>query len=438
MTEHRISLDLVARMRDGTGHSIFGASVSPMFLNCSGSLIPNVMAPDEAGFDAAWGTVAHSIAEQWLKAGRPPEHLLGKNEFIESGDWGHLIDIDEEMFFHVERCVDICEWLPGDHLIEEHVDYSHITPIPNQGGTLDFAALNPGLAYLRDHKFGNSPENIVYAEENPQLMLYAIGVVRRYHAKYDFKEFVLGINQPRLDHFDEWVCSMKRLREFEAYARERMAAAWQLDAPRTPGSKQCRWCKVKATCGAYAKVIEDLVSAAFLDETVSAGEIESLKTRLEDDSYELVPVPAAELSTRHLAKLLPWRSSIESYFAAVEEELSKRAASGEKVPGHKLVEGRTHRKFTSESKARAALLAAGLGRDDIISESFVSPNQATDLLRKKLKFKPAQIEEVLSGLIHKPPGKPTLVPESDRRPEVSDVAGQAFGPAQTHETEEEL
>lgn len=437
MTEHRISLDLVARMRDGTGHSIYGASGSPMFLACLGSLIPNVMAPDEAGFDAAWGTVAHGITELWLRAGRPPEHLLGKQEFVESGDWGHLIDIDEEMFFHAQRCVDICEWMPGDHLIEEHVDYSHITPIPNQGGTLDFAALNPGIAYLRDHKFGNSPENIVYAEENPQLMLYAIGVVRRYHAKYDFKEFVLGINQPRLDHFDEWTCSMKRLREFEEYARERMAAAWQLDAPRTPGPKQCRWCKVKATCGAYAKVIDDMLSSAFVDETVSAESVATLKQRLEGD-YNVIPAPAAELSTLHLSKLLPWRSTIESWLASVEHELQTRALRGEKVPGHKIVESRTHRKFRDPEKVKRVLLDAGLSRDQVITESMVSPNQAQDLLRRKLKLKPAEIEELLSGHIFKPPGGATLVPLTDRRQEMVDAAAVAFTDSTVSPEDEEL
>jgi hypothetical protein len=437
MTEHRIILDLVARAKDGSGHSVFGASGSPMFLACSGSLIPNVMASDEAGFDAAWGTVAHGITELWLKSGRPPDHLLGKKEFVEAGDWGHLINIDDEMFYHAQRCVDVCEWMPGDHLIEEHVDYSHITPIPNQGGTLDFAALNPGIAYLRDHKFGNSPENIVYAEENPQLMLYAIGVVRRYHAKYDFKEFVLGINQPRLDHFDEWTCSMKRLREFEEYARERMAAAWQLDAPRTPGPKQCRWCKVKATCGAYAKVIDDMLSSAFVDETVSAESVATLKNRLEG-GYNVIPAPAAELSTLHLSKLLPWRSTIESWLKSVEQELQTRALRGEKVPGHKIVESRTHRKFRDPEKVKRVLLDAGLSRDQIITESMVSPNQAQELLRRKLKLKPSEIEELLAGHIIKPPGGATLVPLSDRRQEMVDAAAVAFTDSTVTPEDEEI
>lgn len=439
MTEHHISLDSVARAKDGSGHSIFGASGSSMFLACSGSLIPNVLAPDAAGFDAAWGTVAHGFTEQWLKTGRCPTHLIGTKEFVESGEWGFVIDIDDEMAYHAEQCVDRCEWLPGDHLIEEHVDYSHITPIPNQGGTLDFAALSRGICRLRDHKFGSSPENIVYAEENPQLMLYAIGIQRRYGEQYGFKEFVLGINQPRLDHFDEWVCSIKRLREFEEYARERMAAAWSFDAPRTPGPKQCRFCKVKATCAAYAKLIEDMVSDAFVDETMNAEQMLAFKDRLDGvEPFNIRPVPAGELSTRQLARVLPWRAAIESWLESVEVELSRRALAGDKVPGHKLVEARTHRKFTSEAKARAALLGAGLKREDIISESFVSPNQASELLRKRLKLKPAEIQEVLSGLIHKPTGKPTLVPESDRRQEVSDVASEVFGNAENPETEEEL
>ena len=438
MSEHRISLDSIARMRDGTGHSIFGASGSAMFLACSGSLIPNVLAADAAGYDAAWGTVAHGLSETWLITGRAPTHLVGTNEFIEAGEWGHVIDITDEMLYHVERCVDVCEWLPGDHVVEEHVDYSHITPIPNQGGTLDFAAMQPGRAHLRDHKFGSSPENIVFAEENPQLMLYAIGLNRRYGEKYGFKDFVLGINQPRLDHFDEWVCSIERLREFEAYAKERMAAAWVWDAPRTPGPNQCRFCKVRASCGANAKMMHDLVVDAFMDETIGASEVAAFKEHLEDESFEINTVPVAELSTRHMAKLLPWRSTIESYLKALEEELNKRAARGEQIPGHKVVETRTHRKFREPAKALSTLTGLGLERDQLITEKMVSPNASTKLLRSKLKLKPAQIEKLMSGLIYKPPGRAALVPLSDKRPAVQDVTGLVFGPVESDETEEEI
>lgn len=441
MTEHRISLTTLAESMRNAAHSIFGASKAHMYFECPGSLIPNLFEPDESGPDAAYGTVAHMVTEQWLLDGRAPEHLIGTNEFIESGDWGHLVWIDEEMLAYAEQCVDRCEFEQGDHLVEVRVDFSHLTPIPHQGGTLDFAALQPGRATVKDHKFGSSPENIVYAEENPQLMLYTVGLMRdpRYQ-HYEFEDFIIAINQPRLDHFDEWHTTRSRLIEFEEYARERMALAWQYDAPRKPGTKQCRFCKVKASCPALAKMQHDLTAAVFTDTTQDAKAMKSFVSKLDGElgPFDMFFASVPDLTTEQMARLLPYRSMAESWWKALEEALLQRSKSGEKVPGMKLVEARTHRKFTSESKARSHLLSLGLKREDIIKESLVSPNQAETLLRSKLKHKTADLPALLEGLVTKPPGDPTLVPVTDRRPEIGDVTEAVFGPVVTRETQEEL
>lgn len=409
-----------------------------MYLACAGSLIPNILAPDDAGFDAAYGTVAHAATEYWLSTGVEPRHLIGKYRFIDSGDWGHLVQIDEEMLGYAEQCVDRCEWLPGEHLVEAHVDFSHLTPIPNQGGTLDHAALQRKRATVTDHKFGASPENIVYAEDNPQLMLYTIGLWRdpRYR-HYGFKDFVIRINQPRLNHFDEWHTTAKYLAEFEDYCRERMAAAWQLDAPRTPGVKQCRFCKVRATCAANARLNAELTAGVFTDATQTAQQMDSFIANLDGDLGEFAMhfAPVGNLTTAQMARLLPFRGMAESWWKALAAELEKRAIAGDMPDDMKIVEGRSHRKFLSEAKARAHLLSLGLKHNEIISESLVSPNQAEILLRKH-GHKANELPELLSGLVIKPPGRATLVPISDRRPAVEDLSSVAFTDESTPETGE--
>jgi hypothetical protein len=440
MTEHRVDLTHLAASLAHGAHSIFGASKSHMYLACPGSLIPNLLEPDESGFDAAYGTVGHSVTETWLRSGRRPDHLIGTNEFIESGEWGHLIDIDEEMLGFAEQCVDRCEWEPGEQIIERRVDFSHLTPIPHQGGYLDFAALVPRRATTIDHKFGASPENMVYAEDNPQLMLYSIGLWRDPEFEhYDLQDFIIRINQPRLNHFDEWHTTAKRLAEFEDYCRERMALAWTLDAPRVPGAKQCRFCKIKGSCAANAKLQEDLTAAVFTDMTQDAKAMKSFIARLDGDiePFSMKFNPVGTLTTEQMARLLPYRAMAESWWKALAAELNKRAQAGDVPSTMKIVEGRSHRQFVDEDAAKNKLLKLGLKRSDIITESMVSPNQAETLLRKK-GFKTKELPELLHGLVRKPPGRATLVPLTDKRPMVEDVTALVFEAVETTETDKEL
>lgn len=430
MSEHRISLEQLSTVKDGTGHSIFGASSSHMYLACPGSLIPNILAPDDAGYDAAYGTVAHGVTEQWLRTGRRPTELVGTRQFIgDDVETWHVVEIDDEMLDHAEQCVDRCEWEPGEHVVEMHVDFSHLTPIVNQGGTLDFAALLARRATVVDHKFGSSPDNIVYAAENPQLMLYAIGLMRAPQFEhYGLRDFIIRINQPRLDHFDEWHTTRKRLIEFEGYCRERMALAWQWDAPRIPGPKQCRFCKVRATCAANAKLQEDLISSVFVDETVQTAEaMREFVARLDDDvePFNIKARPVADLTTEQLAKIIRFRGMAEAWWKAAGHELGMRAQRGEKIPGMKIVEGITRRVFRDEDKTVEMLQLQGVKPDDIYTRKLASPSKAERLLRKKGLTK-EEIRERLQGLVFKPPGKATLVPTTDRRPEVVDVASLAF------------
>lgn len=442
MSEHHVDLTHLAKAHETAAHSIFGASKSPMYLACPGSLIPNLLLPDESGPDAAYGTVAHGVTELWLDSGKRPDHLIGTNEFIESGEWGHLVDIDEEMLGFAEQCVDRCEWEPGDHLIERRVWFSHLTPIPNQGGSLDFAALVRHLhrATVVDHKFGASPENMVYAEDNTQAMLYAIGLWRAPEFEhYDLRDFIIRINQPRLGHFDEWHTTSKRLAEFEDYCRERMALAWTLDAPRVPGAKQCRFCKIKGSCAANAKLQEDLTAAVFTDMTQDAKAMKSFIARLDGDiePFSMNFRPVGTLTTEQMARLLPYRAMAESWWKALAAELNKRAQAGDVPSTMKIVEGRSHRQFVDEDAAAARLLELGLTRKDIFSESMISPNQAEILLRKK-GAKTADLPKLLHGLVRKPPGKATLVPLNDKRPSVDDVTALVFEAVETTETDKEL
>lgn len=434
MSEHRIDLKQLESIRDGSGHSIFGASGSAMFLNCPGSLIPNLLAPDDAGEDAAYGTVAHAMGELWRKTGRKPVQFLGKRKFVEAGDWGFFIEIDETMLDYVQESVDWSALLPGDHIVEVRVDYSDLTPIRKQGGTLDFGATMLHRAYIQDEKYGKSEE--IMAEENTQLMLYAYGLYRQWDWLYGFKEFVIRISQPRLGHFDEWVCSRERLLEFAAWAKERMHLAWTHDAPRTPGHKQCCWCKVKSSCAAAAKMENDLVTEAFAGiREYDEEDIEQFKDSLDAGLLDR-PLSVMTLSLEQMVALKQYQRFSESFWKSLDKELIRRAITmQEKIPGMKLVHGRSFRAFKNKNVAINTLVELGCDVKDVVVETLVSPAEAEKLLRKA-GHRHKDLPQLLGPLVEKPPGKPTLVPLSDRRDEIKDVTDGAFAVFDDDETEE--
>lgn len=422
MADHAIDLDALAA--DRGSHSVFAPSGSAMWMGCSGSLIPNLLAPDSAGREAAEGTVAHGVGELWLKTGRKPVHLLGTVEWVEEGDWGFLIEIDEVMLDYVQSYVDWCSMLPGDHFVEQRVYFSQITPIPNQGGTADHVACELHRMVITDLKYGKGV--LVEAEGNTQARLYALGFFYEWDWLYDFQEIVIRIAQPRLDHFDEWVITRAELLEFAEYAKVRAHAAWKIDAPRTPSAKACQWCNVKASCAATAKLQADLMAAAFdnIDREISTEDMAEFKDGL---ALTAIPniAPLTTLTTDEMATLYSFRRMADGWWKALAAELYRRAVAGEQVPGYKLVESRSRRVFRDKNKAGAHLQSLGLAEDTVFETDIISPAQAEKELRKA-GYRSKELPDLLADLVHKPVGKPTLAPVSDKRPALVDLSGLAF------------
>lgn len=428
MTElHTFALsDMRAAMKaveDG-GHSVFSPSGSKMWLTCSGSLIPNLFAPDDAGIEAAYGTVAHGIGEEWLKTGVRPSHRVGSQEIVYSGDWGFLIDIDDVMLDYVQQYVDYCEWLPGEHFVETKVYFSELTPIPKQGGTADHVACWPGNMIITDLKMGKGVH--VYAKGNTQALLYALGFFYAWDHKYHFEKFVIRIAQPRRDNFDEWTVDRAYLLKFAKYVQKRAARAWVQNAPRNPSGEACQWCKIKKTCTALAKSMVDMTEGTFDDlaTEVTRSDMASFKESLGAKTALNTP-DVTQLDTSDLERILKFRPAAEKFFAAAGDELFRRANDGEKVVLWKIVDGRSHRAYRNPKAAGEHLVKLGLKRSDVFSTDVISPAQAEEALRK-IGIKGKALEAEMGSLVFKPPGKPTLAPVEDRRTARQDVSGDAF------------
>lgn len=437
MTEHRVSLTALAESLKDGNHSIFSASGSGLWMHCAGGLLPNLLAPDEAKEEAAEGTVAHGVGELWLRTCKKPSHLIGTVQTIKEGDRSYDIEITVEMLHYVQEYFDWCSWLPGKHFIETKVYYSQITPIERQGGTADHVACTYQRMVITDLKFGKGVQ--VFAKNNTQALLYALGFFYENDWLYDFQEIEMRICQPRMSHFDTWIVSRAELLEFAEHARVRAHLAWSLDAPRTPGEKQCLFCKVKASCAAHFHMQAELTAGAFgdLGEPVTVEQVVALRDNIEFQQIVKV-TDVYRLTTEEMSTLYRYRSLFEGWWKSLHNELNIRAAAGEVIPGMKLVEARSKRIVKNEDEAVRVLVEEhGLSRKDLVQEKLSSPASIEKLLRKH-GVRPKDLAAILDPLVRKPPGKPTLVSEADRRPAIVDLSEIAFGDLDLETEDEEL
>ncbi len=408
------------------GHSIFAPSAASMWLHCSGSLLANAVAVDDAGEDAAYGTVAHEMAQRWLTEGRQPTDMLNRTFEVVNGARTFHITADVQMAAFVEQYVDWCRELPGDHYYERRVDLSDYTPIPGQGGTADAAACEPGLLTITDLKMGLGVK--VFVENNDQARMYALGFFAEWDFIYSFKRIVIRICQPRLDYFGVWEISRDELIAFGEFVKERAGLAWKENAPRTPSPKSCRFCKAKLTCPAISMQLDDLIDEAF-DVPVDY-EAQPMISHEYETLAGGVPIPEVTstiaLSTDMLVFRLRYRKLFESWFKAIYDELMRRAQDGERVRGFKLTNGRRAFSWSDEEAATELLESHGLDETDFAPRKLVSVAEVKKLLRA-IKMKPKEIDAILSDVVHIGYSAPSLVASADdEREDIQDAVDDLF------------
>lgn len=370
-----------------TKHAKLGASNAHRWLNCPGSVAAEWDIPDQTSPFAIEGTAAHELSELVLLSNKEPQDWIGK-ALDEMSDWV----VDEEMANYVQVYTDYCRAIAkeADEVFTEQT-VSYEDWVPQGFGTNDFGALflKDKRIKIADLKYGKGVQ--VDAENNPQAMLYALGTYAEYGWLADFEWIDIAIVQPRLDHISEWSISVKDLLKWAEWVSQRAEIALSDDAERVPGEKQCRFCKAKASCKALMKYTEDIIMAEF-------------------DDLDDMPSPDT-LSDKDLRRVLEAKSMIEGWLGSVETVVRERLEAGETFDGFKLVEGRSLRKWGNEQTA-AEVLTEALGVDVAFKSTLISPAQAEKALKKDER-------KLLDDLVVKPAGKPTLVPESDKRPAIN-------------------
>ena len=359
------------------GHALLSASSSDRWLHCPPSARLCESYADKGSDYAAEGTDAHALCEYKLRkaldmdAEDPTENLSWFNQEMDDCASGYAAYVLEQVEAAKETCSDPVV------LIEQRVDFSRW--VEEGFGTADCIIIADGTLQVIDFKYGLGV--LVSATENPQMMCYALGALELFDGIYDIDTVRMTIYQPRRDNLSTYELSKDDLHSWaDDVLKPAAELAFAGDGNFLCG-EWCGFCKAKNACRARADANLELAKYDFkLPPLLTDEDVEDILGKIDD--------------------LVSWASDIKEYALA-------QAISGKQWSGFKLVEGRSNRRYVNDAAVAAAVTEAGF---DPYEQKLLGITAMQKMLGK------ARFDEVLSGLIEKPQGKPTLVPESDKRP----------------------
>lgn len=368
-------------------HAKLSASGAERWLKCPGSIRLEAPFPDSTSNYAEEGTLAHEIVE-----------LMLKHQFIEqmkprtySAALGKLKKhplFQPEMLNHAETYIDNIHRLVGlskNPVVMSEQKISFGRWVPDGFGTCDTIIVTSDGIYIVDFKYGKGVP--VSAEDNSQLKLYALGAYDLLSDIYDIKHVCVSIVQPRLDSISSEIIPTADLLEFGEFARAQAEKALTDTAEVNPGD-WCRFCKAKAVCKVRAE--KNIELAGFTN------------------------IPADTLTAEEVGRYIKLGENVASWLADLKEHALNELLKGKAIPGWKAVEGRSVRTWTDEAEALKAVMALGVEEAMLYERKPLSLSAIEKLMGKK-EF------EQLDKFIARPPGKPALAEETDKRPALKNV-----------------
>lgn len=369
-------------------HAICSASGSGKWLVCTPSARLEEGFPDEGSAFASEGTLAHEAFDAMLRC-----YLNGNDDAAVAHAMAIIATLPEGMLDHVQEAFDRGVKLIIDAyarcpdpviLAEKRLDYSRW--VPEGFGKGDLVIITDDLVDVADLKYGKGV--LVPAQGNSQMRLYGLGAYNELSHLYPIKRVRMHVFQPRLDNWGSEELSVEEL------------LTWAEDVV-VPKAKL-------AFAGEGEMVAGDHCHSSFCRARFTCPERDKARRELAETSFSLQP-PAA-LTVQQMAQVLSRADQVIRWLSDVKEWAFQQAEKGNPVPGFKLVEGRSNRKYRSEEEIINLLNVEGIPEALVYKRNLIGITEMEKLLGKK-KF-----AEVLGNAIEKPQGKPTLVPESDKRP----------------------
>ena len=372
-------------------HAILSPSAAHRWMNCTAAPLLEKDIEDKGSTFAEEGTLAHAYCAKKLK------EFLGlsvddeKAEIAQLAEQYHCGEMDEYTDtyktivlekFNAART----KTKDAQLLVEVKLDFSHY--VPDAFGTSDAIIIADGVMEVIDFKYGKGVK--VSAVENPQMMIYALGAWDLFNFEYNIQKVRMTIVQPRIDNLSEFEINAADLinwavDELQPKAKEAYAGGKQ-----KPG-EWCQFCKVKAKCKALATTCVNAQQLNQDPKLISKEEMER--------------------------NILPLLSTFKTWLSGVEEYSLQQALDGVQYQGFKIVEGRSIRKITNPSAVMELL-----GKEGFAKESYIKPTELRSITDLEKLIGKKRFGTLCADYINKPQGKPTLVPESDKRPAFNQAA----------------
>ena len=446
-----------------TEHSLLGPSGAKKWMGCPAALVVEKDIPNESGQAAINGTSMHTVSEVVLNRIIAGEKLITaktyKGCYVENEGKGPVkahpkapkggVLVNDDMVKQCDAYID--HWRP---LLEvaEFVQLemrADLTRILHPGfeidgnkvktfGTADMVMVmkktdGTYMLIVGDLKTGRHK---VEAKENKQLMLYALGLLRKLQTMYDITTVRLVIFQPYCGGASEWDISVEALEIFAKFASKRAVAALEAyargkkgltRADFRPSVDACQWCRFADQCSARAKAAIDTMTTPtatdddLADEAPKATDREARKAARRAKRGKKEDAPGA-MSAAELRKAYEGLDAMRQHIKAIESAVFKAVMAGDgESLGLKMVAGKEgNRKWADESEVIEIFTKARIKRDVMYKETLLSPTDAEKLLKDE---KP-KVWAKLCDKITRAPAKPVLAPIDDPRPAWSEATDE--------------